>query len=217
MTTYSLRPRDGWEVADGYTPPPLTVARILLDTTTARTATDRDLHAVIAWAYDHTTDARVLWGRPTNGLVIAQAAGTPDPARLATLTRQPVETARVRTDWAEGDRITLAGILSPEARVKTPRENGRIRARSRTSLAFGQHPEWLTTRLSGVVDIDEVAVEPLDPVRVRKRTGTVVQARTGFHATATVTHPHRLAYVLANGLGAGRAYGCGLLLAAEAR
>ena len=94
MTTYSLRPRDGWEVADGYTPPPLTVARILLDTTTARTATDRDLHAVIAWAYDHVTGARVLWGRPTNGLVIAQAAGVPDPARLITLTRQPVETAQ---------------------------------------------------------------------------------------------------------------------------
>lgn len=217
MTTYSLRPRDGWEVADGYTPPPLTVARILLDTTTARTATDRDLHAVIAWAYDHVTGARVLWGRPTNGLVIAQAAGVPDPARLITLTRQPVETAPVRTDWAEGDRITLAGILSPEARINGIREDGVRRSRTRTALAFEQHPEWLMTRLAGVVEVHEVAVEPLDPLRVHKRTGTVVQARTGYHADCTVLRPDRLAYVLSNGLGAGRAYGCGLLLAGASR
>lgn len=117
-TTATLHPRHSWP--DTEPPPTMTVARITLDTRSGLAATERDLHSVLSWAYEHHHAGRVLWCRPSRDLVVTQADVPPATERLSTLTTRPVRTGTTRTAWPAGTTVALAGILNPAAHHRRP-------------------------------------------------------------------------------------------------
>lgn len=200
-----ILPRQDWTDADAYTPVPLWLTRIEL-TRSAQGLSERDIHLALEWA--HPGDGRILWVQPARHLLVVQSPVEIDMSRLVGVAANSAARER-RFDYKQGQAVTLSGILNPVLKGGTL--NG-VR-QPRRAAPPDRYTEWLTARLTGVIDVREVRAEPLRPLRVRKPDRTVTAARAGYEATGIVTHPRRLAWLCDKGLGAQKAYGCGLLLA----
>lgn len=202
MTT--IRPRDSWDIPTGWTPPELNVTRLTL-TPEGQRLNPRELHTMIAWAYDGS--GRVLWVQPRRDLLICQAASEPRLDRLVGIIADAAVN-QYSPSFEAGQRVELSGVMNPTQNV--PCGNRKTR---RSHLPPDLHADWWNARLHGVVTVEEVRVEQIHPIKVRKPGHLVTIARSGFHSLGTVIDPTRLAWLVANGVGDGRAYGCGLLLA----
>ncbi len=75
-----------------------------------------------------------------------------------------------------------------------------------------QQRDWLTRKLAGIADLDQVAIAPQAPIYFRKanRAGKIVPAV--FEGTLRVADGDALRKLLLGGVGPAKAFGCGLLL-----
>ena len=74
---------------------------------------------------------------------------------------------------------------------------------------------WLERKLGDCLTLHEIRTEALAPIRIPKTDRVATFRPVGYHALATVTDPGMLAGVLCSGIGQGKAYGLGLVLATE--
>ena len=203
MAAPVMNPRESWDEADSFTPGPLHLTRLMLPPRMS-TLGVRDIHLWLAWAWD--TDGRLLWAQPRRDMLVVQA---PTPAHVERLGGVECSASVVTPAFEEGQRVELSGIFNPQA----ARKSGAGGRGQRTAVPPEHLSAWFTARLAGVVDVAEVRAEPLSALHTHKPGRVVHAARAGFHAEGIVAHPRRLAWLCAHGLGAQKAYGCGLLLA----
>src|SRR5690606_27648372 len=115
-----------------------------------------------------------------------------------------------------GERIGWALVASP-CKATGPRdpETGRLLARSkRQPLPEPEWESWVRRKLDGALDLDQISHERLPgwPGRPRDGRAPIIHMRVAYAGTGRVTNPDALARLLADGVGPGKAFGCGLLL-----
>ncbi len=154
----------------------------------------------------HRLTGRTLWARPARRVVIVQA-DQPVGADIGGVTAYRSTT--VRHEWHVGERLHLSGIVCPTvARLEPGRSRG-----VRRPVPVDDVPAWLARKLADAADVTSVEVEDLGS-RVGRRQGGLVTIRwVGVSADVTVADPAALAAHLRDGVGTGKAYGAGLLLA----
>ena len=191
----------------------MTTLTLLKLTRAGQQLNPRDLHTVLCWAFPHD-EVRLLWTRPRPETLLVQADTGPDPDRLIGLieTHQCTDPQHV---WPVGAAVTLSGVLNPTTGNSGHRPDGTRRS-GKKPVPAENLAVWLEPRLHGLT-ATRVTAENLPSSRVTKPNGhTVNLARVAVRVTGTVTDAEALAGMLAAGLGDGRAYGCGLLIARSA-
>lgn len=164
----------------------------------------REWHTFLACHADQS-DSRILWSWPTRGLILVQCASPVDADFFPGLVSRS-RSAEVQTIWDAKSAVRLALIGNP---VKTHQATS-------TPLPPEEWPGWLCRKLENVISLCEIAIEPLRPIRLPKPEGIVTISLTGFYATGIVEDPGRLARLIRSGVGAGKAYGAGLLMVGAA-
>lgn len=167
----------------------------------------RDAHAMhraVAAATSIDT-GRVLWAQPVPDLLVIRSAHVPDwgvidGATGCTLADHPTPTGPIR--WA----LIANPSKVDSCRCSSHHDHRRGTGR-RVALPEPEIPAWAARKLDGAIDIDRIECERLAPARGRGITIT----RYAIAGTGTVVDPHRLAEVMAAGIGPGKAFGCGLL------
>ena len=167
----------------------------------------REWHTFLACHADQA-GSRILWSWPSPGMILAQCGSSIDADLFPGLVSRSWS-ASVRTKWVADSLVRLSLIGNP---IKQNHSGPRA---IKTPLPPEQWQGWLCRKLEGVVRLCEVATEPLRPIRLRKSGETVTISLAGFYATGTVEDPSRLAELISGGVGAGKAYGAGLLLVGE--
>lgn len=160
---------------------------------------------------------RALWCQPTPEVVIVQTRGAPVNWAMAPGLTTKTAHASVRTDYMIGDHVTMM-LVAETDKTKNERAPGE-RAILRRYRAPRTEPEirrWVTERIGDAVDIVNLNIESMDPIRAAKKTGRFGVGRTAIHATGRVTDPTALARHIEVGVGRGKAYGCGLLMVTAA-
>lgn len=169
-----------------------------------------DSHITHSTVLSALTDpgGRVLWAAPTRRLLIVQA---PEPVtgpmrHVADRSHKPA-----RTRWDKGAALRLALIANPVRAQHVLGSRGK-----RTPLPLPDCETWLRRKLADAVHLDQVHAQDLG-TRTGTRHGQRVYHRlVAFIATGRVTDPDRLERLLIDGVGPGKAYGAGLLLAVAA-
>lgn len=174
----------------------------------ARKMSRRDLHAIIAAATDGRTP-RTLWAMPHPSLLIIQSAEAPDSAILSSL-GSIVAQRPYRSIFCVGAQVVLAGIVNP-TRAKKGRDDSRGR---RIPVAAADLPSWFQRRIPAV-EMTEIVTEPLEVVRTARPGMRMTHAAAGLSAIGTVIDADALEASLLAGVGAGKAYGFGLILARQ--
>ena len=161
-------------------------------------------HGSIAEATEQSW-TRVLWAQPRKNLLIVRSdTFTPHSGLFREVHHAPYE-----VNTSHGDTITISTIINP---VMT-----RNRDRKRVLVPPEETTRWLAHRLRGAVNLTHVTVDHLGPRKGKRGNMTVTIAWRAVHATATVSDPNKLHTLTQDGIGRGRAYGCGLLLIHGAR
>lgn len=155
-----------------------------------------------------TSPGRVLWAQPVPDLLVIRSASLPDWGMIDgatacdTTTNPPVST---------GDRIHWAMIANPSIRDGVgSRGNGRFDRRGtgkRIAVDEARVPAWAARKLAPALDAGGITAHRLAPARGRGITIT----RYAIAGEATVTDAEALADLMSAGVGAGKAFGCGLL------
>lgn len=192
----AIQPRETWPTIEP--PTGLHLHRLHL-TRKAAEMGERSIHATLERVWDGH-GGRLLWSHPEARLVIVQAPGRPDPVLLHAHT---ATTAAIHHQ--AGARVEIAGICNPTSK----------HGHRRTPVPAGQLADWLAARLDGAVSLDSVAAEPLHPLVLTKAGHRVALSRAGYAALGRVIDSKKLAHALTAGVGHGKAYGLGLLLATE--
>jgi hypothetical protein len=115
------------------------------------------------------------------------------------------------TYFNTGQRLEIAGIVAPTKCETRPGQRGKIR-----TLAPTEVPDWIERKLYPAFAVKTLDLQHLPNSRGIKRDGTrVVHPRVSVHATGFVTNPNALANLLENGVGRGKRFGAGMILAKE--
>lgn len=180
----------------------------------AETGDCHRMHARVAALFDAIPcpDAtRVLWSVPRPDVLILQGP-VPVTARHLPPGYVLSATARTVTVPAEGARVAVSVVANPTMRPSI----GIGQRAQRTPLPPQRRGEWLTRKLDGAIRLDDpVAGQDLPPARGRREGAQVTVARYCYRSEGTVTDQVGLARLLLSGIGAGKGYGCGLLLIQE--
>ena len=153
------------------------------------------------------TAGRTLWGLPNRRTLVIQHENPIDwhnsmPGilhRTHTIPAPPAST---------GDRVRWTLIANP---VHSPIQPGEKRGR-RTPLPPERWTDWVTRKLGPALHDLAIRHEPLRTTGGWRHTHRVVHRRVLFSGHATVTDSDQLDQLRRNGVGPGKAYGCGLLL-----
>lgn len=160
----------------------------------------------------HATIAAMLpglWAMPLRDLIIVRAS------EEATVALQPrlVREHRAHLDApAPPGPVRLSVIANPTA----DRVNHADGSKRRVPLPISECQDWLRRKLSGIVDLSEVATEDMGTGRGWRQRNRISVRRVAFDAVGMVRDRNALQQVMDAGLGRARAYGCGLLLAVPA-
>lgn len=159
----------------------------------------RRLHQAIVTATRQPQDQtpRVLWSAPgPTRIYIRHNTPIDDFPNGAITATSPY------TIHATGD-IRITGIINPDITT---------RGRRIPLLTEPDIHDWVTTRLPWV-HIHTITTTPIPPATGHKpHTGRVTLHRVGMTVTGTVTDPASAVQAHINGIGHGKAYGCGLLI-----
>ncbi|WP_151530555.1 MULTISPECIES: type I-E CRISPR-associated protein Cas6/Cse3/CasE [Corynebacterium] len=171
----------------------------------------RDAQAVHRTLLHATGGARPLWGCPSpHGLVVRHDA--PVDWKTAMAGVADGYTTRVEEIPAPGAEITFGLIGNPAKAEKREGTRGKI-----TALPEAEWDTWLLRKLAPALDIPHLTLGhvPLANAHGVKPQRRVTLRRVMFRGEAIVNDQIVLAQLLANGVGRGKAYGCGLLLVEE--
>ncbi|MGO5253404.1 MULTISPECIES: type I-E CRISPR-associated protein Cas6/Cse3/CasE [Collinsella] len=164
----------------------------------------RWLHQRIA---EVSSDPRPLWAFPRHGIVITQT-------RLGLAPEWAIRVSQGDLKFCpEGAVVQMALIANP---TRSMRGGGGGRG-TRNPLAEADWDGWFLRKLSSAVDVTHIAHHNLAPVVTAKPGHVVTLRRVEFIASGTVTDADALHALRISGVGSGKAYGCGLLLASEVR
>lgn len=170
-----------------------------------------DSGAVHRWLTRAAEGPYYLWASPRPGTLIVQSAR---PLARDTLAgTMSVHATRISLDYEAGARVSVAGILAPtRATWRGPQRPGKI-----GPIPDEELPAWALRKLGPTLgDISFLRVQQLSPSRGQKLDGTqLTHARAAVSCIATVTDPGQFAHMLAEGVGRGKRFGAGLLLARE--
>ena len=163
------------------------------------------VHRSVMWAVGG--DARTQWASPRRDILIIQSSR---PVRASDFDGVVIESHSVEKPLDIDGAVELSLIGFPTRSAPT---NGRGKIQL---LPMDRWEPWLRRKLSPAVSLDRVAVQDLGPRTGVRHGGRVVHRWVGFSATGVVTDPSLLRTMLTDGVGRGKAYGCGLLLAVPA-
>lgn len=194
----------------------LTLTMLKPDLRTTRRMTARDWHVVLCGATPHQSDQtpdvphRLLWAHPRPDLIIVQAAG-PTNSRMLYGVAEVVGTAEVAR-YRAGDRVAVSGVVNPR------RTSRRGEVRTTSLIPPEVWDDWAARRFpEAAATVHRANLSPDRTVTFR-RTGRqqVTLTRTWLRAEVTIGDPDEFRTLLASGVGSGKAYGCGLLIARPA-
>ena len=159
----------------------------------------------------------------------------PEPAVLVVQSTRPVTAAALPGNYATGITVVdldrrLAALTSGQhvnwsligntAVCRSPRgPDGRAVGRGRrTPLPPERRDDWARRKLVGALDVDAIDGAPLAAGVGRRGRGggTVTHARHRFSGTGSIVDAAALRDLARSGVGAGKAFGCGLLIVSPA-
>lgn len=149
---------------------------------------------------------RHLWAHPTRETLIVQHPAIIDWDTTMSDLVKKYATVPVTTPQA-GATIRWALIATPTAAKKQPEGRSKI-----MPLPESQWTTWLHRKLTPALDITTMIMEPLPTIHGRKSNMVVTHHPVSFAGEAIVTDPDTLHTLREQGVGRGKAYGCGLLL-----
>jgi CRISPR-associated protein Cas6/Cse3/CasE subtype I-E len=157
------------------------------------------------------TGKRVLWANPDPNILVIQSATTPAWEQI-----QGAETAMTEpaiTTFTTDSTVKFGLIGNPIRTVGKRRPDGSPNTNpGRRPLPIPERPAWLHRKLSPALTITT-----LNHQRLPDATGRgIVIARHLFQGAATVDDPDALADLITGGVGAGKGFGCGLLIVRDA-
>lgn len=164
------------------------------------------VHRTIMWAVGG--EGRVLWAVPRRDLLIVQADR---PARAADFDGVVIESHSIMKPLDMDGGVRLSLIAHPTTAERRDGRRGLVRP-----LPMDEWESWFRRKLAPGVQVHDVAIQDLGPRTGIRHGGRVVHRWVGYSATGTVTDPAALREMLIGGIGRGKAYGCGLLLAVPA-
>lgn len=178
------------------------------------------MHARVAGLFDGLPGfdgARVLWSLPRPDVLLLQGAAPiatthlPDGYAASATTRQVAAPAA-------GSRVAVSLVGNPTHRPRTPEQAVARQRGARTQVPPPQAVAWFVRKLEHALDLDPAKTgSQVLPAARGRRDGAqqVVLARRCFHAEGSVIDQVEFARILLAGVGAGKGYGCGLLIAQE--
>lgn len=195
---------------EGTHPPPGPTHTAIL-TPTAPTdahAMHRAIHAAT-----RSNNSRVLWARPAPDRLVIRTNGAVDWAELP----GAIPVGVVLTVIPQAGEQTRWALVANPCRATGSRDpaTGRLIGRSkRVPLPEPEWEPWVRRKLAAALDVDQVEHTLLPGWTGRPRDGRrpITLTRVAFAGTATVTNQDALTRLLADGVGPGKAFGCGLLL-----
>lgn len=146
-----------------------------------------DLHHLVV---RHTTP--IDWMTSLPG-VISQAITTPDGS------------------YVTGQPIQFALIANPTKSISRRGHRSKI-----TPLPPEEWKAWLDRKLTDAINLHTIDCAKLTAAEGKKPNMRTTHQRVMFNGTGTVKNATALEHHLTNGVGRGKAYGCGLLLAEAA-
>lgn len=145
--------------------------------------------------------------------------GTPDPQHLVVRHPTPVDwltslpgvaAQAVTTPTAPhiaGEPIRFAIIANPTRAQPVKGKRGKVRA-----LPPEKWTAWLDRKLGDALNLHTIESTAMPTATGKKDAMRTVHRRVLFTGTATVKTPETLHTLMREGIGRGKAYGCGLLL-----
>lgn len=159
-------------------------------------------HRTLAYAVD---GGPVLWSQPLPDLLIVQADHPIDPESIGAKSARSLP---VRLDYQPGEHVALSVIANPTRALARHGERGKVVP----ITTRAEQVEWITRKLAPALTVTSVDIEPIGQYGGQRHERRVVHLRVGYTVAGTVTDPEALAGLIRDGIGRGRAYGCGLLI-----
>lgn len=158
---------------------------------------------------------RILWAHPQHARIVIRSAEPPDWGAFPGATGAAA--APGVTTPTQGDTVSWALIANPSKAIPTPIGADGTRPRGRrVALPEDEVSDWARRKLADALDVTSLNADRLAPARGHKPDGTrITLARYALAGTATVADPEALAELQTRGVGAGKAFGCGLLIVRE--
>lgn len=157
----------------------------------------------------HDIPGRFLWSLP-------------DPRTLVVQHDEPVHWPDVMTGVISRTHTTttstpITGAPIQWAMIANPTKATRIKGQrgKRTPLPPEEWKTWVARKLDGAINIHTIDTTRMPIARGKRHTMTVTHQRVMYLGTGTVANRQALADLQRDGVGPGKAYGCGLLLVQE--
>lgn len=159
----------------------------------------------------HDIPGRFLWSLPDQRTLIVQHESPVHWPEVLPGVIARTHTVDVSTPITCAP-IHWALIANPTKSVS----RGKGKRGKRTPLGPDEWESWVRRKLDGAINIHEVDAHLMPVARGKRHTMTTFHRRVMFTGTGTVASQAALAALQRDGIGAGKAYGCGLLIVQEA-
>lgn len=158
----------------------------------------------------HDIPGRFLWSLPQGRTLVVQHE---EPVHWPGV--MPGVVARTHTTTVDtpitGAPVTWALIANPTKSQFRPGKRGK-----RVPLPPEEWKAWVGRKLDGAINLHEVDATLMPVARGKRHEMTIYHRRVLYTGTGTVANQQALAGLQRDGVGAGKAYGCGLLIVQEA-
>lgn len=152
-----------------------------------------------------TGDPRSLWCQPRAGVLLIQTISPMSPDTFSGEAAS-IRQARAGVHFDPGTRVELSGVVCATVCKKGHR---------RVPVEEKQLPAWVQSHLPGChASVDSAIV--LTPAKGDHAGQKLTVSRAVFHAWATVDDTEAFAGMLVRGVGRGKRFGAGLVLARRA-
>ncbi len=193
---------------------PLVLTRLAINADHSAARSDRDIyrqHQRVAGLFSGLV-GRALWMRPSPGMLVVQG-----PAPITTgmlpkgyaLGAEHDDLETVLGGFRAGQRVRFTTVVNPTNRPKLV--NGQPN-RGRRPILETQRDSWFRDYIAPAVMIERLSGQDIGTARGRRQAGppvTLVWHR--FAGEGLIADPVALGRFMVDGIGHGRAFGCGLL------
>lgn len=191
-----------------------TLTRLSL-TKSGQQVSRQDWHEIIVSVCTQPDEGRILWAWPAKDMILIQSGAAIYSESLPGLVTESRH-APVITRFSTGTQVQLSTITTPVKSISRRQPDGTRKSGITAPIAVSEYPQWLSSRLTDVLNTTNQITEPLRSVRVHKLNRTATFSACGYYVTGSVKNPDRLHSLIVSGIGDGRAYGLGLVLVGEA-
>jgi CRISPR system Cascade subunit CasE len=149
--------------------------------------------------------------------ILLQSTEEPKTTELATI----MATRDYSPKLFENQQLRFLLIANPVKTVKDDRQRqnskGEIKSCRVSLLKEEEQQAWLARKLVGLAMLDSLIIRPCEPLYFYKKGisgGKIIPV--AFEGILTVQNPDNLQKIMLKGIGAAKAFGCGLLSIAKA-